>query len=342
MRPLRLAFTLVELLVVIAIIGVLVALLLPAIQASREAARRAQCTHHLMQIILAVHQYEQANLSYPPGTIAAKGPVNNLPDDLHHNWLLHLLPHLEQQVVYSNVDRTLPIYHTKNLPAYQSSPRIIRCASAPTPDNGYSAYAAAHHDVESPIAADNNGVFFLNSKISYDDLNDGASTTLFLGEKLADAYDLGWLSGTRATLRNGGEGLNETSFKTGLPKAQGLDALDFAGRSLYGPGIPGPLPPSPFEPPVVDPAPGVPVPGAPPPDETNGIHHSWLNQSAKAPNASAPFNNPLHVGGFGSWHQMGANLAFGDGTVKFVSNNISTAILQALINRKDGKLAQQP
>jgi prepilin-type processing-associated H-X9-DG protein len=66
-------------------------------------------------------------------------------------------------------------------------------------------YAACHHDREAPIDEDNNGVFFLNGNVTYDDLEDGAKHTLFIGEKLGDlTYDLGWLSGTPATLRNAG------------------------------------------------------------------------------------------------------------------------------------------
>ena len=78
-RQKRYAFTLVELLVVIAIIGILIALLLPAIQASRESARRTQCTNQMNQLILAVHEYETANEHYPAGTINPNGPIKNLP-----------------------------------------------------------------------------------------------------------------------------------------------------------------------------------------------------------------------------------------------------------------------
>ena len=65
-------------------------------------------------------------------------------------------------------------------------------------------YAGCHHDVEAPIAANNTGVFFLNSSVRYEDITDGSSSTIFIGEKTSEAGDLGWASGTRATLRNTG------------------------------------------------------------------------------------------------------------------------------------------
>ena len=109
----RRGFTLVELLVVIAIIGVLVALLLPAVQAAREAARRASCTNNIKQVVLALHNYHDTHLRFPPGGIAFgwcrfPGAPNNWGAQSVHNvnGLLFLLPYLEQRPLYDKFNHS--------------------------------------------------------------------------------------------------------------------------------------------------------------------------------------------------------------------------------------------
>lgn len=92
---LRKGFTLVELLVVIAIIGILIALLLPAVQAAREAARRSQCTNNLKQLGLAIHNFHDVNNVFPIGQ----------PDDDNDNyaWGAYILPYVEQKQMYDTL-----------------------------------------------------------------------------------------------------------------------------------------------------------------------------------------------------------------------------------------------
>jgi len=111
MKSRRTGFTLVELLVVIAIIGVLIGLLLPAVQAAREAARRAECSNHLRQIGLALHNYHLACKAFPAGNInqtAGFCPGMDEPTESfamwYGNWLISLLPYLEQSVLHDRYD----------------------------------------------------------------------------------------------------------------------------------------------------------------------------------------------------------------------------------------------
>ena len=98
------AFTLVELLVVIAIIGILIALLLPAVQAAREAARRSQCANNMKQMGLATHNYHDTFRCFPPGTISP-GESDSTQKTLI-NWAIALLPFLEQQPLYDLYDHS--------------------------------------------------------------------------------------------------------------------------------------------------------------------------------------------------------------------------------------------
>lgn len=115
------AFTLLELLVVITIIGILMALLLPAVQAARSAARRVQCTNHLKQIGVAIHGYENAKKHLPPSY--ATNP--------NHNILTLLLPYSEQMQVYAKVDFTKHWSNPANYDAVRTTIPLYLCPQTP-------------------------------------------------------------------------------------------------------------------------------------------------------------------------------------------------------------------
>jgi len=207
-------FTLVELLVVIAIIGILIGMMFPAVSAMREAARRATCQQRLARLGMAIQKYEAGHDdALPPGTTEPKGPIHNVPPGNHLSWTVHLLPYLDEAGTFKQIDLAAGAYAPKN-----AAVRGIRIAAfaCPSQRSGLetatpaSNYAGCHHDVEAPIAEDNHGVLFLNSHISERDVTDGVEHTIYVGEKQASANDLGWMSGTRATLRNAGTPMNKT------------------------------------------------------------------------------------------------------------------------------------
>ena len=111
------AFTLVELLVVIAIIGVLIALLLPAIQAARESARRTQCVNNMRQLGLAVHNYHDATKGLPPSRVA----------DGQHTWLVLILPYMEQAQIRDLWDPQLGCFYDQLHPTRTASVAAFYC-----------------------------------------------------------------------------------------------------------------------------------------------------------------------------------------------------------------------
>ncbi|MGQ9574790.1 MAG: DUF1559 family PulG-like putative transporter [Thermoguttaceae bacterium] len=200
MRSRRAAFTLVELLVVIAIIGILVALLLPAVQAAREAARRTQCANNLRQLGLAMHQYHGALKSFPPGFMAIDhlGQVSG-----GWAWGVFLMPYIEQsplQDILSPTKYTLSqvISDPALLPMLQMQLAVFKCPSSPmeplrqyhgpgaemvatanyTCCRGFFSYSGATH-----LKKPNNGVFYAQSATRTHQVLDGLSNTFALGER---------------------------------------------------------------------------------------------------------------------------------------------------------------
>ena len=213
----RRGFTLIEITVVITLIALLVALLLPAVQSAREAANRAGCVNNLAQLNLALQLYEQAQGVLPPGVVDLTGPIKNTATGYGFGWITQILPFYEQKAADRLLNRNVGAYHAANDTVRAHVVTSLICptdlrAGAVAPGPAPTSYAACTGGVETPIDVDNDGVFFLNSAIRYEDITDGTSQTILLGEKCLRGPDLGWMSGTRATLRNTGRTPNTTFF----------------------------------------------------------------------------------------------------------------------------------
>jgi prepilin-type N-terminal cleavage/methylation domain-containing protein/prepilin-type processing-associated H-X9-DG protein len=330
----RRAFTLVELLVVIAIIGVLVALLLPAVQAAREAARRSQCNNNLKQLGLSIHNYESAKKHFPPagkGYGWCNGQAIGLgfaadPKTLNVSGLLLLSPYYEQSAIYDRYNPNASMTKLKNCfePPSNNSP----LAGDPIA-SGNAALAA----IEMPMLrcptdqgdpqlsdttrygiADNAGI--RPYKTNYD-------FAVQYWEWRCNAWkntptEIRRMFGENSNARGGqvSDGLSNTiAFgETTLENANGAcPAWAYRGWVQAG----------------VDPAQGINIwasfwtqpswPGGPPP--TPGIVGSWTWP--------------------GSQHPGGCNFTFGDGSVRFLSENTATIVLERFAKMADSEVVLQ-
>ncbi len=191
-------FTLVELLVVIAIIGILVALLLPAVQASRESARRTSCTNNLKQLGIAAQNFHSAQNGFPVGAESKPYPAKPTNAWSLYRWssLAHLTPFLEESNVYNALDLKVPLYDGVTLSVTSENQagvalvvplflcpsdegRIVAPGFGPT---NYAACAGTGINGGSPQKTD--GIFFVNSHTRLSQVTDGSSHTALFSESV--------------------------------------------------------------------------------------------------------------------------------------------------------------
>ena len=316
----RRGFTLIELLVVIAIIGILVALLLPAVQQAREAARRTQCRNNLKQFGLAIHNYHDVGRSLPPGTINEANPAGGTAYGRppRTTYIVHLLPYIDQSAAYNTIDfanrpvapgllwfgnnptATGVVMTLFYCPSDGMGGTIKTCGlingdpSRPAPHflSNYMAFFSGPTvaSIEAREAA-----WGLNWGARFRDFRDGTSQTMVLGE---------YLTGTTQDYR-------------------GFIWSDKAGGSQLwtelSPNSPLPDRLSPSTP--------------PPPLATKPWckNHPELNlPCVNGVSESAGLANLDHTAASRSRHEGGVHVLMGDGAVRFVSENIDLGIWRGL------------
>jgi prepilin-type N-terminal cleavage/methylation domain-containing protein len=311
-KSLRHGFTLIECLVVIAIMAVMFALSVPAVFTMRESARRNTCRDHLRTLGMAMHNYQLRHEAFPTGVVNRSGPIRNLPNGYHHNWIDALLPELDHPLLAERLRNDLSIYAAENLPVRRQRINTLLCPSDSGPavsdeelgGVSLSNYAGCHDSRPVAIDRTNDGLLILDHRISDADIPDGTCCTLLLGEIRRSPRDLGWASGTRGTLRNTGTPPNRTIDG---PLSQMYEGTSFAA--------------------------GVPESATSPAFEA-------IPEQATAPSQPPPIELPWEFisdsGGFGSFHTGLTTFLFADGRVKALSDSISQQVYQQLGNRADG------
>jgi prepilin-type N-terminal cleavage/methylation domain-containing protein/prepilin-type processing-associated H-X9-DG protein len=250
-QPPSAGFTLIELLVVIAVIAVLIGLLLPAVQSAREAARRAQCVNNLKQIGLALHNYEGALRTFPPGYVSNFDARGN-DTGPGWGWAAMLLPQFEQTSVFNALNFSLAIESPANLTGRLPLVNPFLCPS----DNVQPSWPAVDRDQATGASVreicrvassnfvgmygtgepgpDGEGVFFRNSRVGLRDITDGASQTILVGERSHRLGEATWVGSVTGAILFPTDGDNIGRY---VPETSPGMVLGHAGEG-HGPGDP--------------------------------------------------------------------------------------------------------
>lgn len=305
-RNSRNGFTLVELLVVIAIIGILVSLLLPAVQAARESARRISCNNNLKQLALAHHNFHDTNSKLPAGSVgnAAWGRDS-------WSWYAYVLPFIEQSNNYNQLDFNSKINGTAtaggDVRKTLQKPMLCPSDTAKIQEQGVASWQNSLHNYvgcygnsnfNSGLApwnvvdgfAGSAGMFVPEQAANFRDCTDGLSNTLLLGEIITPEKEDIWSSIGRTQVAMGG---GFTTFLT---------------------------------------------PNANTNDRTNRCHLDLGGGRGKKCTQHADWDWGANVVALRSWHLGGVQVALGDGSVRFVTNNVNLDTWRNLGARGEGNV----
>ena len=365
-RTPRGAFTLIELLVVIAIIAVLIGLLLPAVQAARESAARSQCSNNLHQLALAAMNYEGATgvfpfnaitknnsqwpyIPYVQGTVPTPGKMGGTFGRC--SGLVPLLPYVEQNNIYPIYTFALDFSDPANANALMQPFHLFRCPSAPTLDiippyaTSYIYSATAGNDAFAPPATGSTTVNIYGKPL-YPTANSSSTGTPsdyaplaqvktskdingveigYSNPLVANAYPLGTIPSKGAMRQNGGTRIVEikdgTSHTTLFSEAGGRDKQWYAG------GVAGPT-----------------NTGTGPiwADSDNRLTITGTDATGTKLNGKGPcaMNCNNLNGDIYAFHTHGANIAFADGSVRFIPETVDVVYLAALVTKEGGEVVK--